>query len=255
MKKYNKILPHPENKSYICSALIHKAPLGREMPRPNRLLRRFFYFILKLTIDKQKVIVYVDGFNFYYGLKAKGWKKYYWLDIVKFFERMLNDNQELVEVNYFSARPHDPEAARKQDLFFSANKMNPKFHLILGTYLRKRILCPMCRRIINTYEEKETDVRVATQMINDVYKKRCDITIIVSADSDMVPSIEVIQEIDPTHKVFVYFPPLKHSVTLSNSCHAVKKLGDYKARFNQSMLPEEVELPSGYIAKRPENWR
>ena len=54
-------------------------------------------------MEKQKVIVYVDGFNFYYGLKAKGWKKYYWLDIVKFFESMLSAGQELVEVNYFSA--------------------------------------------------------------------------------------------------------------------------------------------------------
>lgn len=75
-------------------------------------------------MEKQKVIVYVDGFNFYYGLKNKGWKKFYWLDVVKFFERMMNNNQILVEVNYFSARPHDVIASKKQDLFFSANKVN-----------------------------------------------------------------------------------------------------------------------------------
>ena len=35
------------------------------------------------THEKQRVIVYVDGFNFYYGLKSSArWKKYYWLDIV-----------------------------------------------------------------------------------------------------------------------------------------------------------------------------
>jgi len=202
---------------------------------------------------KQRVIVYVDGFNFYYGLKAKGWKKFYWLDVVKFFERMLDDNQELVEVNYFSARPHNIEAARRQDLFFSVNNMNRKFHLILGKYLKKNIPCPICGGTIHSYEEKETDVRVATQIINDVYQDRCDISIIVSADSDMVPAIEVIQDIAPDHKIFAFFPPTKHSVTLYNSCHAVKKLGGYKARFNQSMLPEEVELPSGYVAKRPDN--
>lgn len=29
-------------------------------------------------MEKQKVIVYVDGFNFYYGLKKnKCWRKYY----------------------------------------------------------------------------------------------------------------------------------------------------------------------------------
>lgn len=205
-------------------------------------------------MNKQRVIVYVDGFNFYYGLKQKGWKKFYWLDIVKFFEKMMTPNQELVEVNYFSARPHDDEASRKQDLFFMANKLNPKFHLILGKYLKKDLKCPNCKKIIHTFEEKETDVRVATQMINDVYHKRCDITIIVSADSDMVPSIEIIREISSTHKVFAYFPPLKHSVTLTNSCDAVRKLSGYASRFNQSMLPNEVTLPNGYVAHRPDNW-
>ncbi len=206
-------------------------------------------------MDKQKVIVYVDGFNFYYGLKAKHWKKFYWLDVVKFFESMLSANQELVEVNYFSARPHNPCAARKQDLFFNANKRNPKFHLILGKYLKKDLPCPNCGGIIHTFEEKETDVRVATQMINDVYKKRCDITIIVSADSDMVPSVELIRDIAPAHKIFAYFPPLKHSITLSNSCDMVRKLSEYKARFNQAVLPDEVTLPSGFVAKRPDNWK
>ena len=34
-------------------------------------------------MEKQRVIVYVDGFNFYYGLKKdRRWKRYYWLDVV-----------------------------------------------------------------------------------------------------------------------------------------------------------------------------
>lgn len=220
---------------------------------PTALLKAVF-FIRIVYMEKKRVILYVDGFNFYYGLKNIKWKKFYWLDIVKFFSLMLNKNQELIEVNYFSARPHDPIASKKQDLFFSANKMNTKFHLILGKYFKKELKCPNCGGTIHTFEEKETDVRIATQIINDVYKNRCDISIIVSADSDMVPSIETIRDIDPNHKIYVYFPPLKHSITLSNSCDATRKLSEYKSRFNQSMLPDEVKLPNGYIAKRPDNW-
>ena len=35
-------------------------------------------------MNKKKVIVYVDGYNFYYGLRNGGsrWKRTYWLDIV-----------------------------------------------------------------------------------------------------------------------------------------------------------------------------
>jgi hypothetical protein len=29
----------------------------------------------------QRVIAYIDGFNLYYGLKDKGWRRYYWLNL------------------------------------------------------------------------------------------------------------------------------------------------------------------------------
>ena len=147
-------------------------------------------------MDKKKVIVYVDGYNFYYGLKNGGasWKKLYWLDVVKFFERMMLPDQELVEVNYYSARPlDDQQAADNQDVLFSANQLNTKFKLHLGRYKKKKFKCQNCGFRNKTYEEKESDVRVATGMLVDVFSKRCDITIVVSADSDMIPSVEIIK--------------------------------------------------------------
>ena len=29
----------------------------------------------------RRLIAYIDGFNLYFGLKEKGWKRYYWLDM------------------------------------------------------------------------------------------------------------------------------------------------------------------------------
>lgn len=97
------------------------------------------------TMEKKKVIVYVDGYNFYYGLKNGGakWRRFYWLDIVKFFERMMLPDQELVEVNYYSAVPlDDQQAADNQDVLFSANLLNPKFKLHLGRYKKKEVQVP-----------------------------------------------------------------------------------------------------------------
>ncbi len=52
-------------------------------------------------MEKQKVIVYVDGFNFYYGLKSdRRWKRYYWLDLVSLFEKFMRPDQELLKVKY-----------------------------------------------------------------------------------------------------------------------------------------------------------
>ncbi len=69
-------------------------------------------------VGKERVIVYVDGFNFYYGLRrAQDWKAFYWLDLVRFFEEFMTDGQELVAVKYFSSRPANQPKSDNQDSF------------------------------------------------------------------------------------------------------------------------------------------
>jgi uncharacterized LabA/DUF88 family protein len=205
-------------------------------------------------MNNKKVIVYVDGFNFYFGLKSKKWKSFYWLDFVTFFKKFLKSYQELVEVVYFSATPLDPGKHDRQDKLFQANKLNPIFRLQLGKYLKKNIYCPYCQNTIHTFEEKETDVRIATKMISDVLENRCDISILVSADSDLVPPIEFIRQIKPEHKIFIYFPPGRHSINLKSLSDGTKDLGSAFQIFNQCLLPESVQLPSGYVIERPKEW-
>lgn len=206
-----------------------------------------------MDIKDERVIVYVDGFNFYYGLKDKHWRKYYWLDMVKFFEQFMRDGQRLLFVKYFSARPHDADKSKRQDTFFQANMRNPKFRLVLGKYLRKTITCFNCKNVINTYEEKESDVNLATQIVADAYQDKCDIAIVVSADSDMAPAIELAMEAGK--KVFVYFPPAhksSHLRTIGRSAPIL--LERYESRFAKSLLPQSVSLANGYTVSIPKEW-
>ena len=207
-------------------------------------------------MDKQRVIVYVDGFNFYYGLKKNHrWRRYYWLDMVKFFEMFMKPNQELVYVKYFSAKPDNVDKALRQNAFFQANKENPKFQLILGKYLRKNIKCFNCGYWIQTYEEKESDVRIATQIVNDANNHNCDVAIVVSADSDMLPAIEL--ALESGAKVFVYFPPFHHSNSLSNiSSSRVINLERYESRFRQCIMPDTIHLSlSNFDLTIPPKWK
>jgi len=204
--------------------------------------------------NKQKVIVYVDGFNFYYGLREKKWKKYYWLDFTAFFESLLRPHQTLVEIKYFSAKPTNHEKSERQDLLFSANKLNLKFKLILGKYLKKDTVCKNCGYVIHSFEEKETDVRIATNIIADAYNNRCDVSILVSADSDLIPPIELLREIKPLQKVIVFFPPKRYSNNLKIIANATKNLDGAGMMFENAMLPDEITLPSGYVIKRPAKW-
>lgn len=203
---------------------------------------------------KQRVIVYVDGFNFYFGLKSKRWREYYWLDMVTFAESFLRPHQELVVLKYFSAVQKNFEKADRQDLFFQANKINSKFHLELGKFLQKKLVCRNCKDEIIQYEEKETDVRIATHMLNDVVQNKCDISILVSADSDLIPPIEAIRELNSRHKIWVFFPPQRYSNDLMSISDRAVKLDQHQLKFNSSVLPDEVVLKSGYVAKRPIHW-
>ena len=51
-----------------------------------------------------RVIVYIDGFNLYFGLKSKGWRRYFWLNPQKLIENLLKPGQRLVFTKYFTAR-------------------------------------------------------------------------------------------------------------------------------------------------------
>ncbi|MCD8297542.1 MAG: NYN domain-containing protein [Prevotella sp.] len=77
--------------------------------------------------NKKRVTFYIDGFNFYYGLRRTKqsepiWKRYYWLDIVKFFESFLGKDQILEKVIYFTASPLNPQKSSRQSAFLNANK-------------------------------------------------------------------------------------------------------------------------------------
>ena len=204
-------------------------------------------------MDKERVIVYVDGFNFYYGLKHPRWRKYYWLDVVKLFEYFMRPTQELVAVKYFSAKPTDQGKSKRQDAFFQANSENPKFRLILGKYLKKKFECFKCHHVIHTFEEKESDVRLATQIVADAYQGNCDVAIVVSADSDMIPAIELAKE--TAVKVYVYLPPNQHSSNLSvMGDGAPLQMQKYESRFKKAIMQTPLQLSNGFILTKPSGW-
>lgn len=202
---------------------------------------------------KQRIIYYIDGFNFYFGLKSKNWKKYYWLDLVKFCKQFIRPHQELVKVNYFSAIQKSKGKQDRQDLFLTANKQNPKFQLFLGKFLEKTI--NYNGQLIRTFEEKETDVHIAVQMIRDIVLDQCDISVLISADSDLIPPINFINELKPKHKIFVYFPPSRFSYDLKQKANNFISLENHELKFKDSVFPDEIYLPNGYALKRPDKWK
>lgn len=172
----------------------------------------------------EKVTIYIDGFNFYYGLRTKrkvesAWAKAYWVDLVKFFEMFLGEGQELVKVVYFTASPLNKDKSSRQSAFLNANKLlnGDRFEIVRGKYLEKKIVCPNCQYTIIRPEEKKTDVNISIRMIADCFQDKTNVLILVSGDSDLLPPIEFIQTNYPEKKIKVYFPPTIYSHSIDNN--------------------------------------
>ncbi|HIE54601.1 MAG TPA: NYN domain-containing protein, partial [Chromatiaceae bacterium] len=95
-----------------------------------------------------RVISYIDGFNLYFGLRNKGWKRYYWLDLVALSESILKSGQTLVESHNFTARirtsgNNRPDMQRQAD-YLDALSTLPKLSIHYGHYLRKQRQCRNC---------------------------------------------------------------------------------------------------------------
>lgn len=203
-------------------------------------------------MDK-RVVVYVYGLNFYRGLKASHWKKYYWLDLTSFFSKFLKSYQVLQGINYFSCIPWQKEKEIRQRQFFQANLLDPRFKLYLGTLQKTNRFCRQCHVQSPLYVEKESDVRLSSTMIIDVVENRCDISILVSGDRDFLPTIQTIHDLKPSHKIFVFFPPNRTSFLLKGVCTSFVNLAKREQEFTTSLLPLEIRTETSII-KKPLNW-
>ena len=205
---------------------------------------------------KNRVISYIDGFNLYYGLKSKGWKKYYWLDLVSLSKALLKSQQTLEHCHYFTARISNSsshgQSAKRQSLWLDVldTQANQTNHF--GHYLQKVQRCKGCgsKWVIN--EEKMTDVNIATQLIIDAYEDKFDTALVMSGDSDLSTPIEEVSRRFSTKKIVVVFPPNRHSSHLRKIATHSFMLGETKLRQNQ--LPEIIVTQTGHELKRPPEW-
>lgn len=214
----------------------------------HSLVASFFIFQ-----TMERVTFYIDGFNFYYGLKTEKdispeWGQSYWIDLVKLCSQFIGPNQILAKVIYFTASPLSKDASQRQSAFLNANKaLNPgTFEVVRGKYMPKTIVCPRCRYSIMKPEEKKTDVNISIRMIGDCVQDKTDRIILISGDSDLIPPIEFIVKNYPSKRIRVFFPPAISSASLNS---LMRRCGS-KTVFLKNNLPKFVNaiMPDDVMA-------
>jgi uncharacterized LabA/DUF88 family protein len=204
-------------------------------------------------------IVYIDGFNLYYGaLKGTSYK---WLNLERFFS-MLRPNDNIIKIKYFSAIvPNEPQKSR-QESYIKALKTTPKVEIILGKFKKKNVKCliPRCNysgsKKFQVYEEKRTDVNIGISLIDDVFTNQCEQFIIVSGDSDLVPAMQKIHVINPQKKIIVYVPAnnaIRGAATeIRNTADKNKTLPNRLLPLSQ--FPSSITDTNGNIIYKPKEW-
>ena len=204
----------------------------------------------------RRVAVYVDGLNLYYGLKSRGWRRYYWLDLRRLVENLLRRGQRLEIVRYFTARVEaqagDPQRYARQDAYLKALATLPDLTIQYGHHQPKSVTCQHCGATWTTFEEKMTDVNIAVALLRDAQADVFDTAIVISADSDLTGPLETVLQSNPEKRVIVAFPPNRTSKRLRNVATAAFTLG--RKLISDSQFPTSVIDADGYSLRKPARW-
>lgn len=201
-----------------------------------------------------RVIAYVDGFNLYFGMRSKGWQRYYWLNIQALAQQFIQPGHSLSLTKYFTARVRQPaDKVKRQGLFLEALSTLTDFEIYYGKYLVNDWECHYCHHTFKIPSEKMTDVNIAVQLLTDAFQDRFDVAYLVSADTDLVPPVAAVKRLFSHKRIVAAFPPGRFSPDLRDVVHAHFTIG--RRMLANSQFPDQVTKPDGYILNRPPNWR
>lgn len=141
----------------------------------------------------ERVAVFIDGNNFYYGLRKIYGKNKSLKDFdFRGFANFLAGKGKVIGIFYYNAqldKEHNPKKYQSQKEFFENLKNIPNFHLVLCKLLK--------RNITGTdkyyYILKEDDINMAVDMVEGACQDDFDVAILVSGDGDFVPAVKAVQ--------------------------------------------------------------
>ena len=142
---------------------------------------------------KEKVLIIIDGNNFYFKIKTLGVKKHKSTEFdYRGFAKWLAQGRKIIGRNYYvgvvRAKPGDTKGQtmrkKQQQLFAHLTSKSQKYNVIRGYLMNSR----------GSYHEKGVDVRMAVDLIVGSYEDKFDNAILVSSDTDLIPALKHIRK-------------------------------------------------------------
>lgn len=205
------------------------------------------------TQKKERVIAYIDGFNLYFGIREAGFDQCRWLNVKKLIESLLQPNQELVGVKYYTSRvSNNPDKQKRQSTYLDA-LMSIGVEIFYGNYQDNNLECKRCGNVWKSAKEKMTDVNIATAIIVDAFKEQYDMAMLISGDSDLTPPIKEVHNLFKNRRVFIAFPPKRHNSSMAIVAKGSLTIG--RKKLVDAQFDDEVISKTGFKLKIPIDWK
>lgn len=183
----------------------------------------------------EQVIVYIDGFNLYYGSVRN--TPYKWLNLEALCRTLLRPADNLKAIKYYTAlvkpRPNDPRAQIRQQIYIRALKTLPMLSIYYGHFLAHPVMMPLVSSLqpgtlvqyvkVMKTEEKGSDVNLATHLLHDAHGDEFTLAVIISNDSDLCEPMRIVRH-ELNKRVGVFNPQHHPSVELLKHADFVKNI-------------------------------
>jgi uncharacterized LabA/DUF88 family protein len=202
---------------------------------------------------KKKVIVFIDCFNLHHAINAyPKYHKYKWLDLSKLANLYITKNESIVDILYFTAlATWNQNKVKKHKLFIKANELNG-VHVIFGEFKKRDKFCNLRKRKYQTFEDKQTDVNIVIQLFKLSIEKKYDKAIIISGDSDLIPSINAVRKTFPNKQIGVVIPIARRAEELKHTCDFYMKMKE--KQLASAIFQQKIKINDNEFLVCPPEW-
>jgi hypothetical protein len=145
--------------------------------------------------------------HLYHAIDELGKPHLKWLDLHALASSLCGTNESLQGVFYFTAHATWLPKSVGRHIEYIAALRHVGVRCVVGHFKEKKRQCNACKAQWIGHEEKETDVAMAVQIVADAFRNEFDRALVISADSDLGPSIKMVKKHFPEKAVNVIAPP------------------------------------------------
>ena len=201
-----------------------------------------------------RISFFIDGFNVYHSLDNNGLHKLKWLNYSELCTRFLNKGDVLSSVELFTAYArHDAGKRQRHSLLIEANKSVGVIP-VLGRFSMNESVCVDCGYRKKRPVEKQTDTHISTSVLKRGFFDCYDRAVIVSGDSDQIPTVHSFGEMFPQKQIAFVFPLDRVSQDIRTLVGGGLVLNMSQTDLEQSQFSDTLILPNGKTLHRPREW-